>query len=310
MKIKASWLNNYSKKIFESVSTITLVPGNYSIATVQAAICDQMDLYDEDGNLLGFGNSSTYLSTSGESLYTYPGFAIDGIQGKMRVQQFPNLLKQVFNGKINTHQYRSFELVYDSDTKGLLQLLGFIQNNSNPTNPPFQDFTINCYINTTSYNSTSDQTTVTYYCESVQSDNSNSAYPSDESSDPPYAACDCIARFAYDMQPIKSLYFGVEGIGAKTRAPWGGVLSSIIARIPVYASSGGPIDYTPPYLYEAKYKANNQISSLSISIRDEENNTVDFNGINWSADILFCFYEQEDTTENTTLYSTGAKRKA
>lgn len=304
IKIIAGWSNNSTGQFNETLSTITIPQGYYSQEALQSYISSKNDFYDSNNNLLTFGNNTTSVNSNGETIYTYPGFDSDTISSKFIIQQFPALLTQTYStgGQSgNTHEYRYFKLVVDKETIGILQLMGFMLNTEKTTknfdSDYFQnDFTVYCEP-TYSQNS-SGYTTVSYTCYSLQELNANSV------STPgyfyPFNSANCIARYMYDMQPSKSLYVCMDGINARTIAPWSTQAESILLRVPVDVPYGSCINFSAPILYETVASFNTNISYIHISLKDDRNEFVDFQGTNWQMGILFSYEEIEAKTPSVS----------
>lgn len=290
--------NYFDNTIQQSISVtkqIKIPQGYYTVTQLQQYLCENMTFMsdpDQYGNtyLESLGNNTVNSTTQD---FQYPGVSYDPISTKFLLQQFPDLLTTVLPGyrtvKDLTHQYTSFQILYSTDTERLMMMMGSILNSIKPTFPSVANSTIYCTIQSVVYDSTTDSTTFTYGCNVVQTGENNSAIVG---ATPPQAAS-IYSPYIYDMNPNKSLYIEIDGLGFDTRAPWGGTSAPIVYRVPMSAPYQVIQDYSPPIPYSSFLGSNAGVSSLTIRILNERQEFVDFQGTTWQLGLLFSFLQKE-----------------
>ena len=277
---------NYNQSIqartnYTHLATIVIPDGQYSLDDLLLFINTNVPYFSPSTatnlNLLyvaGFGDP-TYNATSNS---TYPAMAYSG-GGKVNLYQYQTVMNASGYGTgyplaTNPVVYVSMELIVDSTTINLLQMLGFCLNTFN-YNASLQDrlimyFTPYASGGNTAYTISPGQITYSNNIASTSGLTGN-----------------VIADFIYDMNWIKDLYFCIGNTSSQNRATFAGLSTNdYLFTIPVTAPYGNQFTYQAT-LEEPAYIANLNLGQLQIIIKDEGGTEVDFQGSVWSCMILF-----------------------
>lgn len=291
LKCTAYWVNNISGLTQSLVSTINIPQGQYTPTNLISYLSEYFSLYDGNGNQLTF-----FSNVVTDSQYDYPGMAINSYTGKMQIQLWPLSLQQSYVTTAgNVHQYSKFELTLDSESKGLMQMLGFACNNE--TNQPVQASSLVLYCEPYTYDQNLGITTVHYRCYSKTSTVTSYAYETTAENGSVTAYNP--STYFYDFQPTRDLFIEFSMLSSKVRAPYTGYnTSSLACRVPVNTGFGEPITFEQRIL-QTCYMSNISINTITVGIKDYLGNYVDFQGTNWSMDLrLDYFKEMKDDPEN------------
>jgi hypothetical protein len=257
---------------------------NSAIQTQTASINTSLG----ESNVYGFGGT---VASTNPTVY-YVGFSANDTSN-FSAQQPLAALRQSVGVLANTHVYNSFELLVDDDTIGLLSNLGFLYNN---LNQPTNNITIkmNCVVDPNEDNTSS----TNYIIQCNYSSSSSNSLSVNASSLSGITTAQLVASYAYDMLEVTSLIISMENTISQHRASYDNMRQTdFMLSIPVYNSFGDFITYFDTGEKVASYNVNLNLTSINITIRDQQGRLVDFRGMPWVAQILLQFYDNSDTTK-------------
>lgn len=253
------------------------------------------DGYYDKTELLAIINAATdpdittyqYRFGSGALPTTYPALYSLSSNKKLIIAQYTDLLTQINTPlATNTGVYEYFELTVDSQTLGLLQVLGF-QLNTNTTVPSYVE-RIYCqpYIpqgtpTTTAYTMTNSLSNTTAPIFNGLSGNG------------------MYAPLFYNVNTTTSLFLSLENAISQNRSTYYALSKTdFMYRIPVNCQFGEQIIWQAT-LDNPSFQPNFNLSQLRITICDQNGVNVDFQGVNWTADVKIDWANNVDTPQNS-----------
>jgi len=265
-----------------STYTINLSYGYYNITQMLALLNESIPIV-ENGFLYTFGSTEK----DDTDTFLYPVFTISSLYGNLTMNFYASLLTQTGYSTTsqNPHQYVSFTFDVSNTTYPLQSMLGMLNKSNNPTITQNMPLTILC---TPTYSGTS----CTYSLKGYNGINPGSAWVDAENGD------GVIYDFPYpfNMQYTDTLYVETPTLSADFRSPYNNLnASSIIGTVPI-TSTYQTLNFTE-FLFMPKYIKNLSISSLTITIRDEYGNLVDFQGNGWKMVLWIAFAQDADLVQ-------------
>jgi hypothetical protein len=268
-----------------------VIPAGFYNATQLTEYLDKtVPFVDGSGNVLSFG-SNVIDGVTGD--YTYPAFDQDPYSYKYYLSQYNQLLQQTgVTINANPHIYQKWEWVFDAETLGFNQLIGYLPNKA--------IISLNSYVNPYIYvtndggiQSGSYTGIWNYQVHLPPGAPTLSILGVNDPSIPVPTQAVYPALLLGDMQPIKSLYFRLEEYTSEIRAPWQTLSrSDVLAVIPVTGQYGELIDYEVQN-YIPAFNHDFRSNSLTVYITDDSGQLVDFQGVNWNASIVISFATDE-----------------
>jgi hypothetical protein len=256
LKFKATYKDATTGAVSTTITTVTIPDGNYDIITLINYLNSGIPQYDADNNLLTFGSTDTE---------NYPAVSYDTVTSKFIFHQYSALLTQTSPSATNTHLYLSFSLECDSDTIGLLKMLGFINNNDKITTG----------------NSFMLQASVQHGDTSVYTLNASSYFDLDGSN------ALLISDYIFNLEAITMLNICYSEDVAQNMSSYDDLrYDDRLYSVPISEPFGGTTIYQCDYP-SFVHVADPTISSITISIRDQIGNLIDFNGSNWDLQLGF-----------------------
>lgn len=205
----------------------------------------------------------------------FPAVVDTPTTSKLNLFQNEGLLTQVYEGSgVNPHEYYSFELIVNDENYRFFTMLGwkptFAVNTQTANNAPI---IIRSFLTSSTYDIISNETTVLYSTAS------------------PYEG-----PHVYDLSGSRMLYIYLDyPLSSKFRVPFDNCKeSNLIGSIPIgQAAFGETFFYQVQNLVYASQK-NITMSNISMSLRDEYDEFVDFNDIPWQMTLRIKFALSED----------------
>ncbi len=229
---------------------------------------------------LGVYGDSTSLNTTPGNNTGFPPFIVNqNDQSKLQFQG-PTAGKGVLGTYTATYEYRSFGLLYDSETKPLMDQLG-LTTYSDPNSDP---------INVTSLADNGNLNTNKKGIELRLFHNATGAYSYISPVPSGYATPTIFEQKISDMQQALNLggpqllTVDMENVPSKYKIPGARVTTgNTIGVIPISASSyGACVHYTPPKPMITYIDQGLSITKVSLRIHDELGHPVDFQGNDWT----------------------------
>jgi hypothetical protein len=269
LKCKVTYRNNITQITSSYITTLTLPNGYYNIIslvdTLNSLVVQQVALVT-DFNIF-FGNGSAQ----------YPSFGYDE-NFNIFIYQYNDLLSQAVPIQTNEYAYISFILINDTETIGLLKLLGFLPNfvkNFNSTDQislfcqaynSLGETNYNLYSN---YNTSNTVTTTTYI-----------TIP---------------ATYLADLQSIQMLYICVDNVISQHRNSYDNLRQTdFLLGVPLNVGYNSTFTYVDTGMIIQAYNVNLNLTTLKIKIYDQLGRLVDFRGTTWNMQIVIQFVDNSD----------------
>ena len=273
LQIKCTWYNEAEAAEEFSFTDIYIPPGHYSYTNMLAFLNAQLPTFSDfpyPDTVYGLGG----VPIPGPLPENVPVTKLE-INTKFIFSQFADILTQTFPGAVvvNEHVYRTFEIVNNAESYRLFVLLG-LSPLFDPSQFPssFSDYIIRVAKSSQSYDPIPDETTVTYNVIN-----------------------DIVAPFTFNFASPQCLYIYIESpVNSQFRSPFvNNNPSNLIARVPLTQSFGFQFLYIPQNIIYTQQK-NLNITQLSLTVRDEYNEYVDFQNSPWFIELGIKFAMNEN----------------
>lgn len=123
-----------------------------------------------------------------------------------------------------------------------------------------------------------------------------------------------------DLAGARSVHISVDVVNTQNRESFlGGSFSSVIAKVPVFASPGALLSYTPSVPLWSEVDGL-EMSTFQVELLDEDGYTIDMNYSDWEITLAIIFikvrdvdpsplsYQSQLTGEHEDPFETGTKR--
>lgn len=272
LTIRTTWfdrVDNTGPDKNYSLSNLVVPKGTYTKSQMVTWLNDNLPVFS-DGPEDPFVTETVY----GFGDLLYPPIIENTSTSKLDLFQDSSVLTQIYSGNgANPHVYNSFELVVDVENYRFFSILGW-KPTYNVNNPAanFDPIVIRATHLSSTYNAGNDETTVDYITTPFR------------------------APFVYDFSGTRNLYFYLDyPLSSKFRVPFSNCKeSNLIGTIPIaVAPFGSNFYYAVQNLSFASQK-NITLSNITVSIRDEYDEPVDFNDVPWFLTLKIKFALSED----------------
>ena len=273
--IQSKWFDELLNETVTSDYIITFPVGQYSYSQMLSILNSTLPAFSDSpypGTVYGLGG--TYVI---QDPPTNLPVEKSPINSKFIFEQFSDILEQTFSGTVAEHIYQSFTIKFTRESYPLWVMLG-LTTIQNPLEQfeNVSDFVIPIFVQSRTFDGT--DTTIVYDVGS-----------------PIYAP------YTFNFSGTKNLYVYTNGqIPSSFRSPFdNNNESNLICRIPVQVPYGFVIDFEPQNLAWAQVK-NLNLSNIQLTVYDDFNHRVDFQGANFQCDIMVRFAKDEDALLNVS----------
>lgn len=275
LTIQSRWFDESLNETVTSDYTITLPEGQYSYSQMLAILNASLPAFsDSPYPATVYGLGGTYVPVSPPSNQPVEKSPINS---KFIFEQFSNILGQTFPGTVAQHIYQSFTIKFSRPSYPLWVMLGLtaIQNPLDQFED-VSDYTIPIFVQSRTFDGV--DTTIVY-----------------DVGDPIFAP------YTFNFSGTKNLYVYTNGqIPSSFRSPFdNNNESNLICRVPISVPYGFVIEYQAQNLAWAQVK-NLNLSNIQITVFDDFNRRVDFQGANFQCDIMVRFAKDEDALMNVS----------
>lgn len=273
LTIQSRWFDESLNEFVTSDYTITFPAGQYSYSQMLAILNASLPAFSDTPYV------ATVYGLGGSYVPVNPPVNLpvekSPINSKFIFEQFSSILDQTFTGTIAQHIYQSFTIKFSRASYPLWVMLGLtsIQNPLDVFEDVF-DYSIPVFVQSRTFDGV--DTTIVY-----------------DVGDPIFAPN------TFNFSGTKNLYVYTNGqIPSSFRSPFdNNNESNLICRIPVQVPYGFVIDYLSQNLAWAQIK-NLNLSNIQLTVFDDFNRRVDFQGANFQCDLMIRFAKDEDALLN------------
>lgn len=278
LKVVATRANAAGEKI-QDITTITIPPGIYTIATLVTALNSAAIIYT-DGLLKGLGNPGDPIMPG----ITAQAAFSQSVDGTKIVMNAPTIAALNQNTDDN-NRYTGFYLIVDDTTRPFMQQLGIItfnyQGRSNSLRTITNATTPNLYG--IGFDIGGAVTSTSYFNPSI-------GY--------------ILSPDVINISGINNIIVNLQSSSSNARNSCVGLANSdTMAVVPVSAPSGYMTNFSPTNPFKATI-TNFQTNQFHIIMRDAAtNNLIDFQGVNWTISLVVEYFEIENSTQSKSAQS-------